>query len=63
MTNKQNNIGRRKSVTYPPNISLNKEGQNKKFGSPSPKRKRRSVFNSQDSKTLNQKRLLLTQII
>ena len=49
MTNKQKNIGRRKSVTYASNISLNKEDQNKKFGSPSQKRKRRSVFNSQDS--------------
>ena len=49
IVNKQNNIGRRKSVINASNISLNKEGQNKKFGSPSPKRKRRSVFNSQDS--------------
>ena len=49
IVNKQNNIGRRKSVINESNISLNKEGQNKKFGSPSPKRKRRSVFNSQDS--------------
>ena len=39
MTNKQNNIGRRKSVTYASNISLNKEGQNKKFAITKKKKK------------------------
>ena len=49
MTNTQNNIGRRKSVTYASNISLNKEDL--------------YLIHKIHQKTLNQKRLLLTQII
>ena len=51
--NNQINKGRRKSVTYISNLSLNATVQNQKIGSPSPKRKKRqSVINVKDSPNL-----------